>query len=52
MLFCQFANSQSVRDISNGLRSATDNPNHMGIKKVPSKSSTSYQNKNRNWELF
>ncbi len=25
MLFCQFANSQSVRDFSNGLRSATGN---------------------------
>ena len=27
MLFCQFAKSQSVRDISNGLRSATGNLN-------------------------
>ena len=52
MLFCQFAKSQSVRDISNGLRSATGNLNHMGIEKAPSKSSISYQNKNRNWELF
>ena len=31
MLFCQFANSQSVRDISNGLRSATGNLNHLGM---------------------
>ncbi len=30
MLFCQFSKSQSVRDISNGLRSATGNLNHMG----------------------
>lgn len=52
MLFCQFAKSQSVRDISNGLRSATGNLNHLGINKAPSKSSVSYQNKNRNWELF
>mgnify|MGYP000219588745 CR=1 FL=1 len=52
MLFCQFAKSQSVRDISNGLRSATGNLNHMGIEKAPSKSSISYQNKHRNWELF
>ncbi len=28
MLFCQFAKSQSLRDISNGLRSATGNLNH------------------------
>lgn len=52
MLFCQFAKSQSVRDISNGLRSATGNLNHLGIQKAPSKSTISYQNKQRNWELF
>ena len=52
MLFCQFAKSQSVRDISNGLRSATGNLNHLGIEKAPSKSSISYQNKHRHWELF
>ena len=52
MLFCQFAKSQSVRDISKGLRSATGNLNHLGINKAPSKSTISYQNKNRNWELF
>ena len=52
MLFCQFAKSQSVRDISNGLRSATGNLNHLGIQKAPSKSTISYQNKHRSWEIF
>lgn len=52
MLFCQFANSQSVRDISNGLRSATGNLNHLGIQRAPSKSTISYQNKHRDWRLF
>lgn len=52
MLFCQFAKSQSVRDISNGLRSATGNLNHLGIQKAPSKSTISYQNKHRDWHLF
>ena len=52
MLFCQFAKSQSVRDISNGLRSATGNLNHLGVERAPSKSTISYQNKNRDWELF
>ncbi len=52
MLFCQFAKSQSVRDISNGLRSATGNLNHLGIQKAPSKSTISYQNKKRDWRLF
>ena len=52
MLFCQFAKSQSVRDISNGLRSATGNLNHLGVERAPSKSTISYQNKHRDWELF
>lgn len=52
MLFCQFAKSQSVRDISNGLRSATGNLNHLGVNRAPSKSNISYQNKHRSWELF
>ena len=52
MLFCQFAKSQSNRDISQGLKSATGNLNHLGIQRAPSKSSISYQNKNRNWEIF
>lgn len=52
MLFCHFAKSTSVRDISNGLRSATGNLNHMGISKAPSKSSISYQNQRRDSDLF
>jgi len=52
MLFCQFAKSTSVRDISNGLRSATGNLNHLGIDVAPSKSTISYQNQRRDWTLF
>lgn len=52
MLFCHFAKSTSVRDISNGLRSATGNLNHLGVQKAPSKSSISYQNKRRDSDLF
>lgn len=52
MLFCQFGKTQSIRDTSNGLRSATGNLNHLGIEKAPSKSTISYQNKNRDWTLF
>lgn len=52
MLFCQFSKSQSLRDISNGLRSATGNLNHLSMSSAPSKSTVSYQNKNRSWELF
>lgn len=52
MLFCHFAKSTSVRDISNGLRSATGNLNHLGIARAPSKSSISYQNMRRDADLF
>ncbi len=52
MLFCHFAKSTSVRDISNGLRSATGNLNHLGIARAPSKSTISYQNKRRDADLF
>ena len=52
MLFCQFAKSQSLRDISYGLKSATGNLNHLGICKGPSKSTIGYQNQHRSWELF
>lgn len=52
MLFCHFAKSTSVRDISNGLRSATGNLNHLGVNRAPSKSSISYQNERRDASLF
>ena len=52
MLFCQFAKSQSLRDISNGLRSATGNLNHLGNVHAPTKSNLGYQNQHRRWELF
>ena len=52
MIFCQFSKSNSLRDIANGLRSATGNLNHLGITRAPSKSSISYQNKHRDWMLF
>lgn len=53
MLFCHFARAHSVRDISNGLRSITGNANHLGIqKKIPSRSSVSYINEHRDWQMF
>lgn len=53
MLFCHFAKANSVRDISNGLRSITGNANHLGIqKKIPSRSSVSYINGHRDWQMF
>jgi hypothetical protein len=52
MIFLQMSQSSSLREISNGLRSATGNLNHLGIKIAPSKSTLSYINQHRSWDLF
>lgn len=52
MLFMQISGVCSLRDISNGLRSATGNVNHLGMSRAPCKSSISYQNKHRSYEVF
>lgn len=52
MLFMHLSGANSLRDISNGLRSATGNLNHLGVTKAPCKSSLSYINKNRTFEVF
>lgn len=52
MLFMQLAKADSLRDISNGLRSATGNLSHLGVRVPPSKSSLSYINKHRSAKVF
>ena len=52
MLFLQFSASNSLREVCNGLRSATGNLVHLGLKRSPSKSSLSYINEKRDWTLF
>lgn len=52
MLFCQFSKLNSLRDVTNGLRSASGNLNHLGLQKAPTKSSLGYQNQQREWRLF
>ena len=52
MLFCQFSKLNSLRDVCNGLKSTSENLNHLGLQGSPCKSSLSCQNKNRDWQLF
>ena len=52
MVFLHMSKSSSLREVSDGLRSATTNVNHMGISKIPSKSSISYNNAHRDWHFF
>lgn len=52
MVFCQFADCVSLREISNGLHSANGNLNHLGIARAPSKSNLAYQNEHRSSAFF
>ena len=52
MMFCHLGKINSVRDISTGVKAIAGNLNHLGLEKAPSKSSISYINENRSWELF
>ena len=52
MIFCHLGQLNSVRDISNGLRSITGNIVHLGCKQAPSKSSVSYINEKRTSRVF
>lgn len=53
MLFCHISKAQSIREITNGLLSATGNLNHLGIQgRSPSRSSLSYINEHRDWRMF
>jgi hypothetical protein len=52
MVFMQLSSPSSIREIANGLVSATGNLSHLGIYKSPSKSSISYLNQTRSYEVF
>lgn len=53
MLFLHLAKANSIREVTNGLKSITGNLNHLGIEhKTPSKSSLSYINCHRDWRVF
>jgi hypothetical protein len=52
MLFCHLAQAKSLREICKGLKCCLGKLNHLGLSKGPSKSSLSYANKHRPWELY
>lgn len=51
MMFCQLARAQSLREISDGLRSFDGKLSHLGIE-APARSTLSYANEHRPWELY
>jgi hypothetical protein len=51
MLFCQLGRAHSLREIEGGLKSCEGKLAHLGIE-VPVRSSLSYANGHRPWQLF
>ena len=52
MLFCQLAQAKSLREICGGLSCCMGKLKHLGMKKAPSKSTLSYANTHRPWQMF
>lgn len=52
MLFCQFAQAKSLREISDGLAVTCGKLNHLGLKTAPAKSTLAYANTHRPWHLY
>ena len=52
MLFCHLGRAQSLREICGGLASAEGRLNHLGIETAPARSTLSYANAHRPWQLF
>lgn len=52
MLFCQLAQARSLREISDGLQSCEGKLKHLGLESEPKRSTLSYANAHRLWQLF
>lgn len=52
MLFCQLGQAKSLREICGGLACCMGKLKHIGMKTAPNKSTLSYANAHRPWEMF
>jgi hypothetical protein len=52
MLFCQLAQARSIREIGSGLASCEGKLRHLGVEAAPCRSTLSYANAHRPWQLF
>jgi hypothetical protein len=52
MLFCQLAQAHSLREICGGLRCCLGRLVHLGVREAPKRSSLSYANCHRPWQLY
>jgi hypothetical protein len=52
MLFCQLGQAHSLREICGGLASCLGKIKHLGIHESPNRSTLSYANEHRPWQLY
>ena len=52
MMFCQLAQAKSLREISDGLACCEGKLRHLGLEEGPKRSTLSYANAKRPWQLF
>ena len=52
MLFCQLGRANSLREICNGLAASEGKLKHLGLPGAPNRSTLSYANGHRPWQLF
>ena len=52
MLFCQLAQAKSLREICGGLACCIGKLRHLGLKDAPNKSTLSYANTHRPWQMY
>jgi hypothetical protein len=52
MLFCQLGQAHSLREICGGLASCFGKARHLGLQGAPKRSTLSYANEHRPWQLY
>ncbi len=52
MLFCHLGQAHSLREICGGLATCLGKLKHLGVKSAPNRSTLSYANEHRPWQLF
>jgi hypothetical protein len=52
MMFCQLGHSQSLREITGGLAASEGKLRHLGVENAPKRTTLSYANGHRPWQLF
>jgi hypothetical protein len=52
MLFCQLGQAHSLREICGGLASCLGKLKHLGVESAPNRSTLSYANEHRPWQMY